>query len=51
MTYAEAQRKLKKEIQAAVDDKLPYVMIPVVVAQRLDELCEEIGIKEPEPRG
>jgi len=51
MTYAEAQRKLKKEIQAAVDDKLPYVMIPVPVAQRLNELCDEIGIKDPVNNG
>ncbi len=51
MTYFEAQTKLKKEIAAAVDDKLPYVMIPVPVAIRLNELCEEIGIKDPVRNG
>lgn len=41
LTYAEAHAKLKKEYDASVADQLQYIILPMDVALRLIELCEE----------
>lgn len=46
MTYAEAHAKLMKEIEGAEMMKQQYVVLPLPVAERLDELCRQVAFED-----
>lgn len=46
MTYAEAHAKLAKELRAAHRDGQDYVVLPLPVAERLEELCAQVAREE-----